>query len=91
MDDRRVVLAAEVLSYFAQRRISKVLAKIHGDLPRERDVPGPLLGLYVLKFESKIFAYRLLDILYSEGLLLIMYKVFKDVLCHVGGYELAGK
>ena len=61
MQDRRVVLAAELASNFRQRRFGEMLGQVHGNLPRIDDGTRIILGLDLDQAQAELLSYRLLN------------------------------
>ena len=61
MQDRRVVLAAELASNFRQRSFREVLGQVHRNLPRIDDGTRIILGLDFHQAQAELLSHRLLN------------------------------
>src|SRR6266436_6118686 len=53
VDDRRVVFAAEGATDVAERGVGELAREVHGDLTREGDLLGTVLGAHVRELDAE--------------------------------------
>src|ERR1700675_1099680 len=71
VDDRRMVFTAEGAPDIAERRVSQLAREVHGDLARERNRLGAVLGAHVRELDPEELSDLPLDVLHGDDALFL--------------------
>ena len=91
VQDRGVVLSAELPPDLRERRQGQFLREIHGDLPRVGHAAAVVLGFQLRQAQAKLLANHPLDVFDGDSPLLLVHQIFQDLLRHGQRYFSPGQ